>query len=98
MTSAADATMTQSERAVIGMEEEEQTEHLTMMTSAAAAAASPCDTASPYCQAMRNLLGETVTCTLDDGRTATGSLVCVDRLYVYVLYCIHGCECMMVFC
>jgi hypothetical protein len=62
--------------------------------AAAAAAASPWDTASPHCQqAMRNWLGKTVTCTLDDGRTATGSLVCVDRLYVVVqlvICCVAG--------
>ena len=45
---------------------------------------------SPYCHAMQNLLGKTIKCTLDDGRTATGSLVCVDRLYVLCLSCKLG--------
>lgn len=37
---------------------------------------------TPDCRAMENLLGKTLKCTLDDGRAVTGSLVCVDRLYV----------------
>lgn len=37
---------------------------------------------TPECRAMENLLGKTLKCTLDDGRTTTGDLVCIDRLYV----------------
>ena len=37
---------------------------------------------TPECRAMESLLGKTLKCTLDDGRTATGKLVCIDRLYV----------------
>jgi small nuclear ribonucleoprotein (snRNP)-like protein len=29
---------------------------------------------------VQHLLGQRVVCTLTDGRTATGRLVCVDRL------------------
>ena len=39
-------------------------------------------TVNPHQQAMRNLLGQTLKCTLADGRTATGTLICIDRLYV----------------
>jgi hypothetical protein len=41
---------------------------------------------TPECRAMENLLGKTLKCTLDDGRTATGDLVCIDRLYVLLWY------------
>jgi len=55
-------------------------------SSAAAANVLPSDNDTtpdtPHCRAMHNLLGKTLVCTLDDGRTATGALVCVDRLYV----------------
>jgi hypothetical protein len=36
---------------------------------------------------VQSILGHTVVCTLSDGRTATGRLVCVDRLYVVCLRC-----------
>jgi hypothetical protein len=37
---------------------------------------------NPHRQAVRNLLHghELLKCTLDDGRIATGALVCIDRL------------------
>ena len=31
------------------------------------------------------ILGEQITCTLDDGRTVTGTLVCIDRLRNMIL-------------
>lgn len=31
---------------------------------------------------MKNILGEKVVCTLDDGRKATGQFICMDRLCV----------------
>eukprot|EP00547_Thalassionema_nitzschioides_P014756 CAMPEP_0194241592 /NCGR_PEP_ID=MMETSP0158-20130606/7412_1 /TAXON_ID=33649 /ORGANISM="Thalassionema nitzschioides, Strain L26-B" /LENGTH=100 /DNA_ID=CAMNT_0038976517 /DNA_START=50 /DNA_END=352 /DNA_ORIENTATION=- len=34
---------------------------------------------------MRKLLGKTLKCTLDDGRIATGKLICVDRLKNLIL-------------
>lgn len=35
---------------------------------------------------IQKLLGSSIICTLADGRTAEGRLVCVDRLYVqYVM-------------
>jgi len=34
----------------------------------------------PAACAMQNLLGSILRCTLDDGRIATGTFVCVDRL------------------
>mmetsp|Transcript_14105 Transcript_14105/g.21538 ORF Transcript_14105/g.21538 Transcript_14105/m.21538 type:complete len:106 (-) Transcript_14105:279-596(-) len=38
-----------------------------------------------YQKCMRRLLGKTLKCTLDDGRTATGKLICVDRLKNLIL-------------
>lgn len=38
-------------------------------------------------QAITNLIGTKVTCTMLDGRKIVGSLVCVDRLYVFV-FCV----------
>ena len=29
---------------------------------------------------IRGILGQSIKCTLDDGRTATGTFVCMDRL------------------
>jgi len=40
---------------------------------------------TPECRAMENLLGKTLKCTLDDGRTAIGDLVCIDRLKNIIL-------------
>ena len=31
-------------------------------------------------EAMTQLLGQSIKCTLDDGRIATGTFVCLDRL------------------
>jgi hypothetical protein len=31
-------------------------------------------------EAMTQLLGQSIKCTLDDGRIATGTFVCMDRL------------------
>mmetsp|Transcript_20112 Transcript_20112/g.31070 ORF Transcript_20112/g.31070 Transcript_20112/m.31070 type:complete len:156 (-) Transcript_20112:191-658(-) len=39
----------------------------------------------PAACAMQNLLGSIVRCTLDDGRIATGTFVCVDRLKNIIL-------------
>ena len=42
----------------------------------------PISEENPHRQAVRNLLHgqELLKCTLDDGRIATGALVCIDRL------------------
>jgi hypothetical protein len=45
------------------------------------------DDVAPATKAMRAILGKTIKCTLDDGRTATGTLLCVDRLYVNYEFC-----------
>ncbi|KAI2501979.1 hypothetical protein MHU86_12462 [Fragilaria crotonensis] len=42
-------------------------------------------TTNPHQQALRNLLGQTLKCTLADGRTATGTLICIDRLKNLIL-------------
>jgi small nuclear ribonucleoprotein (snRNP)-like protein len=34
---------------------------------------------------MHKLIGQSVKCTLDDGRTATGTFVCLDRLRNIIL-------------
>lgn len=36
-------------------------------------------------QAMKAVLGERIKCTLDDGRLATGELVCLDRIQNLIL-------------
>lgn len=38
----------------------------------------------PY-EAVKAILGERVKCTLDDGRLATGELVCLDRIQNLIL-------------
>lgn len=37
-------------------------------------------TTTPAIDMMRSILGKSIKCTLDDGRTATGTFVCMDRL------------------
>ena len=51
-----------------------------LIVASTAALAAEAASTNPHHQAMRNLLGQSLKCTLDDGRTATGTLICIDRL------------------
>ena len=40
----------------------------------------PSSSASSAYNTMKSLLGKTIRCTLDDGRTAEGEFICLDRM------------------
>ena len=44
------------------------------------ASSTPTTAATAAIDMMRAILGKSIKCTLDDGRTATGTFVCMDRL------------------